>query len=166
MVQKPKIQYIGQFYVYGSEARQLEEEPEQKKPKTKLPKIRLERFQKLYIDPVAMAGLLVAAVMMVVLAMGVVNLNRSWKEYTAMSTYLTELRRVNADLSHAYHTGFDPEAIQETARNAGYIDAEDANYMIFNVRMPAPKTEPTMWEDIVWFCKGLFREIDPATLVE
>ena len=39
MIQKPKIQYIGQFYTHGSEARKLELEQEQqkRKAKTKLP---------------------------------------------------------------------------------------------------------------------------------
>ena len=40
MVQKPKIQYVGQFYVHGSEARKLELQQEKKKAKTSLPAVR------------------------------------------------------------------------------------------------------------------------------
>ena len=74
MVQKPKIQYIGQFYVHGSEARALEQQEQKKKAKTKLPLARLERIEKIYVDPVALAGIAVAVVMLAVMVLGAVQL--------------------------------------------------------------------------------------------
>ena len=44
MSQKPKIQYVGQFYIHGSEARQLELQEKRKQARSKLP---LERLRKL-----------------------------------------------------------------------------------------------------------------------
>ena len=44
MSQKPKIQYVGQFYIHGSEARQLELQEKKKQAKSKLP---LERLRKI-----------------------------------------------------------------------------------------------------------------------
>ena len=41
MSQKPKIQYVGQFYIHGSEARQLELQEKKKRAKSKLPLERL-----------------------------------------------------------------------------------------------------------------------------
>ena len=46
MERKPEIQYVGQFYVYGSEARQLEEK-KRRQAKTSLPMARLEKLEKL-----------------------------------------------------------------------------------------------------------------------
>ena len=48
MIHKPEIQYIGQFYVYGSEARQLEHK-KQRKPKTKLPMARVRKVEKISV---------------------------------------------------------------------------------------------------------------------
>ena len=45
MVQKPKIQYIGQFYVHGSEAKKLELLEQKKKARTKLPLARLQQIE-------------------------------------------------------------------------------------------------------------------------
>ena len=46
MNQKPKIQYIGQFYVHGSEARALELQEQKKQAKTRLPLAKLEPIEK------------------------------------------------------------------------------------------------------------------------
>lgn len=151
MPPKPKIQYVG--YVYGSEARKLETE---QKPKTRLPKLRLERFQKLYIDPFAVVGLIAAAVLLAILASGAVRLSGSWEEYNRMSEYLSDLKRENARLSHTYHTSYNPEEIREMASAYGMIDAADAQQYTVLVYMPEKVKEPTAWDDFVWFFTGLF----------
>ena len=64
MERKPDIQYIGQFYVYGSEAKQLEEQSEQKKRKIRLPLLKAEKIYRIQVDPVAICAILTAAVML------------------------------------------------------------------------------------------------------
>ena len=71
MIQKPKIQYVGQFYVHGSEAQVLERKNERRRAKTKLPMARIERIEMIYVDPVALAGILVAFVMLFTMVAGV-----------------------------------------------------------------------------------------------
>lgn len=158
MAQKPQIQYVGQFYIYGSEARELEEKAKQNKPKTRLPKI--PKLPQLYIDPVAVGGLLVALVMLIVLAVGVVQTRSSWNEYTAMSARLNDLRKTNADLSHAYHTSYNAEEIREIAEGYGLIDAADAEYMYVYVTVPKHEPEPTVLDNVKWFVKGLFSGVE------
>ena len=51
MNQKPKIQYVGQFYVHGSEARQLQLQEQKRQAKTKLPHARVQKIEKIYVDP-------------------------------------------------------------------------------------------------------------------
>lgn len=165
MAPKPKIQYVGQFYVYGSEARALEVEAQKEKPKTKLPKIRLDRFQKLYIDPVALGGLLVAALILVALALGMNKLDESWQEHNRMSAYLTELKRSNATLSHSYHTGYDADAVREAAKSVGYIENENAQYMLITPRVPKKAAEPTWKDDVIWFVKSLLGKYEPKGAV-
>ena len=71
MNQKPKIQYIGQFYVYGSEARALEQQNQTRKPKTTLPVEKLAKIQKIYVDPVALIAIVVSVFMLATMIAGV-----------------------------------------------------------------------------------------------
>ena len=75
MTEKPKIQYIGQFYVPGSEAQVLAPKKKKKKAKTKLPIAKQEQVKAIYIDPVALIGITVAVVM---LAAGILGGRELW----------------------------------------------------------------------------------------
>ena len=85
MSQKPKIQYVGQFYIHGSEARQLELQEKKKQAKSKLPLERLRKIEVVYLDPVAIFGIVTALVMLTVMILGVLQIRDDWKEYRVMS---------------------------------------------------------------------------------
>ena len=68
MERKPEIQYVGQFYVLGSTAPQIAEK--QKKKKAALPRLKRQSQKVIYVDPVALCGMAVAAVMLVVRVLG------------------------------------------------------------------------------------------------
>ena len=156
MIQKPKIQYVGQFYVHGSEAQVLERKKERRRAKTKLPMARLERIEKNYVDPVALAGILVAFVMLFTMVAGVLQLQDDWAEYTQMSAYVSELKKENAELTKTYRDGYDLEEIRKRALALGLVPVEDTDTMTIHVTVPTPEPEPTLWENIVWFWEGLF----------
>ena len=153
MERKPEIQYVGQFYVQGSAAPQI---GEKQKKKATLPKLRREKLQKIYVDPVALCGMTVAVVMLVVLVLGAFRLQKSWEQYNQMSGCLSQLRRENAQLEHSYRTSFDLEKVRSSAEGLGMIPREEAQNATVWVSMPLPKAEPTVWDDIVWFFRGLF----------
>ena len=75
MAKKPEIQYVGQFYVYGSEAQVV---APKKKAQFRLPKpkLELEKIEKIYVDPVALLGLAVAVVMLVCMVVGACQISR------------------------------------------------------------------------------------------
>ena len=98
MNQKPKIQYVGQFYIHGSEARQVELQEKKKHSKTKLPLERLRKAEVVYVDPVAILGITVALVMLVVMVLGALQLQDDWAAYRVMSNYLSKLNSDNAEL--------------------------------------------------------------------
>ncbi len=156
MTRKPTIQYVGQFYVHGSEARQLAPEPKRKRPKTTLPMVPAEKIQQISIDPVAIVGLVVAVVMLVTLAAGTMALQNAWQEYEAMEHYVVELRRENARLAMEYRESYDLEEIRTRAHTMGLIPRAEAQVMTVAVSVPEMETEPTAWENMVWFLKGLF----------
>ena len=72
MVRKPDIQYVQEFYVHGSEARVIELKPRRRVIRTILPKFAPDKSIRIGVDPVALCGIVVAAVMLILLAVGIV----------------------------------------------------------------------------------------------
>lgn len=155
MVQKPKIQYVGQFYVHGSEARQMELQ-EQKKAKTRLPLDRLQKVEKVHVDPVAIAGIVVAVFMLVVMTMGAVQLHQDWEEYQQVSSYVSRLKKENAELTETYREGYDLEDIRTKALALGLVPKEELQTRTVTITVPEPKPVPSKIDEIKWFLEGLF----------
>lgn len=159
MDQKPVIQYVGQFYVYGSEV-QAQKKKEEKKRYT-LPKMpRLQRDHCIYVDPVAVCGIAVAVVMLVALVVGAIGLHDAMDRYNAQSAVLASVKRENARLEHQYRAGLDLEAVQARAEKLGMVPIEEVETKRIHVNVKTPAEEPTAWEDFVWFVKGLLNGVD------
>lgn len=156
MNQKPKIQYVGQFYVHGSEARQLQMQEQKRQAKTRLPLLRLQAIEKIYVDPVALVGIAVAVVMLVTMVLGAVQLKRDWDQYERVSAYVSELKRENARMSHAYHSSYDLEDIKSKALAMGMVPKSQLQTMTVSVTVPQQEVEPTRIEEIKLFLEGLF----------
>ena len=156
MNQKPKIQYVGQFYVHGSEARQLQLQEERRQAKTKLPHARVQTIEKIYVDPVALVGIVVAVVMLVTMVLGAVQLKRDWDHYEHVSTYVSELKRENARMSHAYHASYDLEDIKSKALAMGMVPKSELETMTVTVTVPEQEVELTRMEEVKLFLEGLF----------
>ena len=156
MNQKPKIQYVGQFYVHGSEARQLQLQEEKRQAKTKLPLARIQKIEKIYVDPVALVGIAVAVVMLVTMVLGAVQIKRDWDQYERVSAYVSELKRENARKSHAYRLSYDLKDIESKALAMGMVPKSELQTMSVNVTIPLPEAEPTRMEEVKLFLEGLF----------
>ena len=158
MIQKPKIQYIGQFYTHGSEARKLELEQEQqkKKAKTKLPLAKLEKIEMVYIDPVAVIGIAVALVMLITMVVGAAQLKTDWESYGIMSNYVSRLKLENARLTQQYRSGYDLDDITSKAQAMGLVTADQLATATITVTLPEPEPTTTWDEEVVWFWNGLW----------
>ena len=160
MVRKPDIQYVGQFYVYGSEAKRLAEQERREKVKNMLPLERLRNVQEVRLDPVALFGIAVAVVMIVTMIIGAVSIRTAWKEYDRMQRYVAELEQTHAELERDYRLGYDLAEIEATALSMGMVPREQANILQVQVTIPVPPEEPTAWEEfqdyVRWFVDGLF----------
>lgn len=156
MIEKPKIQYVGQFYVHGSEARKLEPKKSRKKPKTRLPLARLEKMEKLYVDPVALVSIAVAVILLAVMAVGALQIHSDWVQYNQMSSYVSQLKKENAQLSLEYRSGYDLEDVQSKASGLGLVPEADVEHISISVTVPEREPEPTWLEELIWFWKGLF----------
>ena len=155
MSQKPKIQYVGQFYIHGSEARQLELQEKKKQAKSKLPLERLRKIEVVYLDPVAIFGIVTALVMLTVMILGVLQIREDWKEYRVMSNYVSRLNSENAELQADYRSQYDLEDIRIKAQALGMVPKSDLEVRTVYVTIPQPEPEMTWLDELQWFLSGL-----------
>lgn len=156
MVQKPDIQYVTQFYSYGSEAKVLELKPAKKKQKSALPVAKPEQKIRISVDPVAIAGILIAVVMVVLMAVSVRGYLEICDEYRVMTKRVITLQNINVKNQCDYEEMYDLDDIREKALALGMIPLEEAEVITITPVIPEPEPEPTWWENISWFMKGLF----------
>jgi len=154
MAYKPEIQYIEQFFIPGSEAPQLQ--PKWGEKTQARPRLRQEKKIRILVDPVALAGILVAVVMLALMAVGVYQFNAATQEHEQMQAYLLELQDTNITREYEYYTKVDLDKIEEQARALGMIPLEEARSITVHVEVPQPQPEPTWWENVLWFLEGLF----------
>ena len=156
MNQKPKIQYVGQFYVHGSEPRALQLQEEKRQAKTKLPLARIQKIEKVYVDPVALIGIAVAVVMLVTMVLGAVQIKRDWDQYEQVSAYVSELKKENARKNHAYRLSYDLKDIESKALAMGLVPKSELQTATVVVTVPEPEPEMTRLDEIRFFLEGLF----------
>ena len=95
---------------------------------------------------------------LVALVVGAVQLTASMNQYNQELEMLTELKRENAKLEHAYRTALDLDTVQEKAEAMGMVPAEEAEKMTVRVSVPEHEEEPTAWENFLWFLSGWARQ--------
>ena len=161
MARKPDIQYISQFYVPGSEAQVIEFKPakpqkQQRKVNVTAPKAVPQQKIVLRVDPAAVCGLLVAAVMLICMAVGMIQYLNVCAEHRIMSDKVIMLQNENVTLREKYHAGYDVEEITRMAEAMGMVQREALQTVSVKVKIPTPAAEPTWWENVQWFCEGLF----------
>ena len=156
MVQKPDIQYVTQFYSYGSEAKVLELKPAKKQKKSVLPKTAPQQKIRIMVDPVALGGILIALVLTVVMAVSVCGYLEVCNDYEIMTNYVIELQNVNVQRQQEYVSLYDFADIEAKALALGMVPMEQAEVATIAPVMPEAEVESPWWENISWFLKGLF----------
>ena len=121
-----------------------------------LPKAQPEKKIRILIDPAALCGIVVSAVMLVLMVVGSFQYMDACREYQAMSGYVIGLQDENVDLKQEYAAGYDLEDIRGKALAIGMIPKEDAATVPISGEVPQPEPARTVWDDIVWFFRGLF----------
>lgn len=126
MARQPDVRYI-QFYTDGSAARKLE--PEVLRSPAKHPRPVRRKQVALYVDPLAIAGIVVAVVMAVLMLAGVLNLRAAQQEATVMETYVEKLQEENRQLQKEFESGYDLEEVAWIAQALGLVPQEDVKHM-------------------------------------
>lgn len=146
MVRKPEIQYI-RYYSAGSAARVAEAVPQKKRKKKATlpePKKQLE----LHIGPLAFMGLFMCLVMVVMMAVGLVELNAVKAEADRLEAYVDELAMENGSLRQKYEQGYDLRQVESMARGMGLIPLEEASRVSVWVPMETQEQESGFWHTL------------------
>lgn len=155
MTPKPEIQYIGQFYNYGSEARRPE--PKVVPQQTRVAKaVQPQKKIRVFVDPVAVLSVVVAVAMVVFMSVGTVAYVRSVKDCEVMENYVADLRDVNIVMTHSYRSAIDWEYVESTALAMGMVPVSQVQHETVTITPRQTESEPTIWDDVRWFFNGLF----------
>ena len=154
MARKSDIQYI-RLYVDGSAARQYELPPQPKKKTRPQPRPRRQKAMVLHVDLVAAAGILVAAVMLVLMLTGMSTLTKINNEVAKMEDYVAELQNENQRLRQEYQAGYNLDEIRTEALALGMIPVSRADHVQIHVE-PAAENTQTDSSSFWSFLTGLF----------
>ena len=154
MAKQPEVRYIN-HYVSGSLAYQPEKKPH-RNAKAQLPKVKKQQKLVIRIDPMALCGIVVAAVLMITLLSGMTRWNQARNEAAALKDYVSMLQEENAKLQDTYASGYDPEEIRDVALNMGMIPVEQAPHIQMQVVIPEVQEEPAGWAAVWAFILGMF----------
>lgn len=153
MARQPDIQYVS-FSTDGSAACKMASVSPWEI--AKLPKVRKNKRIVLHIDPVAILGIVTAAVMLVMMIVGVAQLGQAQEQVAVMEGYVETLREENVQLLETYQQGYDLEEVETMALALGMVP----NSEVRTVRVDLPvveQEEPAGALEQVWvFLTGLF----------
>ena len=102
--------------------------------------------------------LLVAVVMIMVMAVGLVDFRAAVAENNAVSARLEAVRNEHIMLEYEYHTSYDVAEVEETVLALGMISAEKAPVVAIQVNVPEVQPKYTPWGDFLWSLSCLFAE--------
>ena len=154
MARETEVRYIS-YYMVGSAACQVEPFDYRKK-EVKLPKQRKKKRIVLYVDPMAVLGIVVAFTMFILMIAGIVRLSLLTNEAQRMGDYAATLQVQNEALRETYEAGYDLEEIRQIAQARGMVPVEEAQQVQIRLRVPPQVEEPSAWESFLTFLTGLF----------
>jgi cell division protein FtsL len=153
MAQKTEIRYI-QFYADGSAARQVELPLE---PQKRAPQPRRRKHKKiiLHVDFVAMAGIVVAAIMLILMMAGMSELSAINEEVTRLESCVAQLENEKIQLQNTYRESYDLEEIRLEAQAMGLVPADQVRTVPVPLQHIVLEEQPADYS--FWtFLTGLF----------
>ncbi len=150
------IQYIS-FYTDGSAAKKVEPKPVRKTvaaaPK---PVVRQKKRPVIKVDPVAVAGIVFAFIMLITMASSLAEYRSCVEKNAQMSQYILSLQQENAQLQETYENGYDLDQIREIATAIGMVPVDQAQKITVEVHIPEAEQQMSFWQSMAIFLAGLF----------
>ena len=152
MARQLDVQYV-RFYTDGSAARKVAT-VEPIKP-LHLPKVKKHTRLVFRVDPIATAGIIVSALMLVLMIVGVFQLKSAQESAYTMEAYVSRLEAENAELTAQYEASYDLDKVEQTALALGMVPRDQVQHV--TIRVPDVQEEPaTIWDNLYTFLTGLF----------
>lgn len=144
---KSEMRYI-QYYTAGSAARQLAPlRTEEAKP---APRPRRRKRPVLYIDPVAIMGMVTAIILVVCMAIGFGACQQARQERMQMENYANSLEAENAQLAKTYAEGYDLDQIRLDAVLMGYVPESQVPHITIDSPAPVQQEEQPGFMESIW----------------
>ena len=153
MAQHPRVQYV-QFYTAGSVAHKVA--VEKPMPTAKLPRVKKHKRITLHIDPIATAGILMAAVMLVLMTVGVIQLRQAKQNVAQLESRVDTLWQQQRELNATYEDSYNIVDVEKTALALGMVPREQVKQVTMQVPQMQPEKTPGAWKQIYMFLAGLF----------
>ena len=135
MAQRVDVQYI-QFYSPDSTARRvMPTTTPVLHPTRTATKIKVKRI---YVDPIAALGIVVAACMLIMMAVGFSRLQAAKEKSAVMAEYVESLEVQNQQLQAEYADSYDLEEVRKTAQALGMIPAGEAKHTVVTIEPVQP----------------------------
>ena len=145
-----------QFYTPGSAAVKVQIQDEQKW--APLPEPKPEKKILIPVDPVAIFGFVVAVCMLVLMTIGINQLNYARREVATLEHYVAQLTAENHTLEQTYTEGYNPDDIRQKALDMGMVSVEEIPQTQIRITIPTAQAEETVsgWERVTTYLTGLF----------
>lgn len=153
MAQKVDVRYVS-FYTGGSAAKKIA--PVLPLKTMKLPQSRRLKRITLHVDPVATGGIIMAAVLMILLVVGVTQLQSARREAAQLAAYVDTLQVENSALHTEFEAGYDLETVEKTALALGMVPVEEVERVSIQVQNVETSVKTGAWERFFTFLAGLF----------
>lgn len=156
MALQADVQYV-QYRVDGTAARKVQQGAEQNAQQAVYHRRKTEQ-RVIAVDPVALAGILLAAVVLIAMVAGLVQYRAELHDARQMNAYIQQLEQENVLLEQTYRAGYDPEEIRVAAEQAGMVSAEQAQKIELQVALPEqdPQERMSFWDSLTIFLAGIF----------
>lgn len=154
MVQRVDVQYV-QFYTQGNTAKRVVS-PVAPEFAT-VPIAKKKKIQRIYVDPVAALGIVVAVAMLIMMVVGISQLRIEHQKTAEMEQRVEQLQMEKVALQAQYDEECDLEAIHKTALALGMIPQEDAVRIPIEIEVPSQELpRANLWQRIGTFLTGIF----------
>ena len=155
MARQADIQYVG-YPVDGTAARKVEHFTRNQNAAPVYARRRAKR-KVIAIDPVAICGIVLSAVMLFAMVFGLAEYRHSLQQTRQMSMQVRQLQQENLALQQTYKAGYDLEEIQRIALDAGMVSAEKMERIQIDMTAPAEEdTRMSFWDTLTTFLIGIF----------
>ena len=163
MARKADIQYIQHCYTDGTAAKKVLFRGNVNKAPLPLFEPELaepDRRIRVAVDPMCVIAIVIAAVMLVSMVVGLLQLGAAHREQVALQEYVYMLSNENAQLEKTYRAGYDLAEIEAQALALGMVPAGQLQTMTIGGEIPAETPAPTFWEGVALFFGELFANAD------